>query len=89
MSDELEKLESLDLSLAHILTLRELLTSKLAEAPANGSFSEIERRAIWILEDEIDRKLIQLGVKERLPDEWDALTKRAHKKLQSQPCDFF
>ncbi|WP_269539056.1 hypothetical protein [Cerasicoccus fimbriatus] len=88
MNENLAQSTSLEITLAHLLVLRELASDKLAGTPLNLNFSEIEKKAIWILEDVIDQKLMDLKIESRPAKDWDELTSRAAKHLETQPCDF-
>jgi hypothetical protein len=88
MDQDLTKKISLDLSLGHLLLVWEVLSNKISCDPIKKQLSEIERRAIWALEDLCENKLVENDCGARPKQEWESLIKRAGDHVKSIQVDF-
>ncbi len=72
----------------HLLLVWEVLSNKISCKPINKQFSEIERRAIWALEDLFENTLVENGCGAMPKEDWDALIEKAGEYVKSLPVEF-
>lgn len=88
MNQDLTKKIPLNISLGHLLLVWEVLSNKISCDPINKHFSEIERRAIWALEDLCESLLIENECGAMPQEDWEALIKRAGVHVKSLSVEF-
>ena len=86
--ENLSKGTSVNLSLAHLIIVWDILANKLAGEPIKKVFSVEEKRAIWALQDLCENELIANGIAERPEKEWDSLVGRATKLARTIPAEY-
>lgn len=88
MSDEdLSNEATVQISLGHMLLVREIISNKLSGS-FNDNFTEEEKRAIWALEDLFDDALIKNGITARPQLEWEELVNKAREFIKTVPVDY-
>ena len=86
MNDKLDQDVSLQMTVGHVLFLWETITTHISSSI--DALSEEEKRAIWGMEDILERKLVELGITSRPQGEWKELVDRARKHMKNVPVDF-
>lgn len=72
---------NVELSLGHVLMLCQTLSDRLSALREYETWTEEERRAVWALQDTLDRALARLGYDVMLSEEWDSLLTQAQKHM--------
>lgn len=89
MKDEdLTKEAQLKMSVGHLIAAWDIFSNKLSGTDFLNSLSEDEKRALWALEDLLERTLIENGILSRLAPEWDRLVQAAKLHVKTIPVDF-
>ena len=87
METDLHKIVSLELSLSHLIVIRELLANKLVGSPYIDEFTEIEKRAIWALEDLCDDEIVKDIHSNNEPGDWERLVGQVMEAVKLLPLD--
>jgi|GEM_PF-3889001 len=88
MEVDLNKNVSLELTLGHLIVIRELFANKLSGSPGNGEFTEEEKRAVWALEDLCDNEIAKNTPREDVPGDWNKLVNQAVEFVKSIPVEY-
>lgn len=72
---------NVELSLGHVLMLCQTLSDRLSALREYETWMEEERRAVWALQDTLDRALARLGYDVMPSEEWDSLLAQAQKHM--------
>lgn len=72
---------NVELSLGHVLVLCQTLSDRLSALREYETWMEEERRAVWALQDTLDRALARLGYDVMPSEEWDSLLAQAQKHM--------
>ena len=86
MNHNFDETQSIELTTGHLLFLWETITQNLSGEI--DSLSEEEKRAIWGLEDLLENKLIEIGIKALPQAEWQDLIESARDHMASVPVEF-
>lgn len=86
--EDLSKEVSLKITVGHLFLAWETLSAKFSEhLQWSDDFSEDEKRAIWGLQDILERALVENGLGNMPRDEWEALYSRAREFAVNIPVD--
>jgi hypothetical protein len=88
MEEKLTTKISLDISLGHLLLIWETLANKVSCSPINEQLSDVEKRAIWALEDICEQKLVENDCGSRPEQDWHDLIKKAGEHVKTLPVEF-
>lgn len=72
---------NVELSLGHVLMLCQTLSDRLSALREYETWTEEERRAVWALQDTLNRALARLGYDVMSSEEWDSLLAQAQKHM--------
>jgi len=88
MDKDLTKKIPLNISLGHLLLVWEVLSNKISCDPFNKQLSEIERRAIWALEDLCENTLVENECGAMPKKDLETLIKKAGEHVKSISVEF-
>ena len=87
-AEDLSREISRKITVGHLFLAWETLSSKFSERLQwDDDFSEDEKRAIWGLEDILERALVENGLGNMPRDEWEAFYSRARAFAVNNPVD--
>lgn len=90
MSDkDFSEVVSLKISIGHLLVIWETLSNKLSGTDFIDNLDDVQKRALWALEDLCENVLIEHGISACPEEEWNNLVLKAKEYTKDIPVDFF
>jgi hypothetical protein len=87
VNNELTKVAHLDLSVGHALVVWDVLANKLSGSDSFEGLNADEKRALWALQDQLEKQLIANDIVARPDSEWSLLVLKAQKHVRTIPVE--
>lgn len=85
---DLTKEAKLKMSIGHLIATWDIVSNRLSGTDFLNSLSEDEKRAIWALDDLLERTLMENGISSLPKPDWDQLVQSAKLHVRNIPVDY-